>query len=54
MASSTSRYGFNDEEVPQLANCTDQAGLLHVFRRILNTKIKNQTRLVCLTVKCEL
>ena len=38
MASSTSRYGFNDEEVSQLTNCTDQAELLHGFRRILNTK----------------
>ena len=38
MASSTSRYVFTDEEVSQLANCTDQAELLHKFLRILNTK----------------
>ena len=39
MVSSTSRYVFTDEEVSQLANCTDQAELLHKFLRILNTKI---------------
>ena len=38
MASFTPRYGFNDEDVSQMARCTDQAEFLYRLKRILNTK----------------
>ncbi|MEC7288459.1 MAG: hypothetical protein VXU42_07205, partial [Verrucomicrobiota bacterium] len=38
MASSTSSYSFTEDEVTQLARCTDQAEFLYLFKRILQSK----------------
>ena len=38
MASSTSSYSFNEDEITQLARCTDQAEFLYLFKRILQSK----------------
>ena len=38
MASSTSSYSSTDDEVTQLARCTDQAEFLYLFKRILQSK----------------
>ncbi len=38
MASSASSYSFTDDEVTQLARCTDQAEFLYLFKRILQSK----------------
>ena len=40
MASFTPRYGFNDEDVSQMARCTDQAEFLYQFRGILTFQHK--------------
>ena len=38
MASSTSSYSFTEDEVTQLARCTDQAEFLYLFKKILQSK----------------
>ena len=38
MASSTSSYSFNEDEITQLARGTDQAEFLYLFKRILQSK----------------
>ena len=38
MAYSTSSYSFTDDEVTQLARCTDQAEFLYLIKRFLQSK----------------
>ena len=38
MASSTSSYSVTEDEVAQLARCTDQAEFLYLFKKILQLK----------------